>query len=159
MCDTCSVLFTVAGWLILSLLWRPVASWIHLLPNAPSSPCFVDVLVSCLVPRCVSEEDRSCIRKPPGQWKVSDLDVMLSEPAEGPQADTSESLEKALATQQATDNSVMDQHHLLLSLPPRGFGQQIMHVWWIGTRNLFYLKSFHIQPIISSSFNTLFASS
>lgn len=63
----------------------------HHLPDAPPLPCFVDV--SCLVPLCIIAEDQSCIKKPPGQWKVSDLDVVLSEPAEGPQADTSESLE------------------------------------------------------------------
>ncbi|XP_054862136.1 apoptosis-stimulating of p53 protein 1-like isoform X11 [Amphiprion ocellaris] len=32
--------------------------------------------------RSVSEEDRSGIRKPPSQWKVSDLDIVLSEPTE-----------------------------------------------------------------------------
>ncbi|XP_028250947.1 apoptosis-stimulating of p53 protein 1-like isoform X2 [Parambassis ranga] len=32
--------------------------------------------------RSLSEEDRSGIRKPPSQWKVSDLDIVLSEPAE-----------------------------------------------------------------------------
>ncbi|XP_034090655.1 apoptosis-stimulating of p53 protein 1-like isoform X1 [Gymnodraco acuticeps] len=37
--------------------------------------------------RSLSEEDRSGIRKPPSQWKVSDLDIVLSEPTkthEGP---------------------------------------------------------------------------
>lgn len=29
-----------------------------------------------------TEEDRSGTRKPPSQWKVSDLDITLSEPAE-----------------------------------------------------------------------------
>ena len=29
-----------------------------------------------------AEEDRSGIRKPPGEWKVSDLDIVLSEPTE-----------------------------------------------------------------------------
>lgn len=35
-----------------------------------------------------AEEDRSGTRKPPSQWKVSDLDIVLSEPTEmweGPQ--------------------------------------------------------------------------
>lgn len=35
-----------------------------------------------------AEEDRSGVRKPPSQWKVSDLDIVLSEPTdacEGPQ--------------------------------------------------------------------------
>uniref|UniRef100_H2MTA3 Protein phosphatase 1, regulatory subunit 13Ba n=1 Tax=Oryzias latipes TaxID=8090 RepID=H2MTA3_ORYLA len=32
--------------------------------------------------RSASEEDRSGIRKPPSQWKVSDLDIVLSEPTE-----------------------------------------------------------------------------
>ncbi|XP_069028507.1 apoptosis-stimulating of p53 protein 1-like isoform X3 [Embiotoca jacksoni] len=32
--------------------------------------------------RSLSEEERSGIRKPPGQWKVSDLDIVLSEPTE-----------------------------------------------------------------------------
>ncbi|KAM7404082.1 hypothetical protein PAMA_004486 [Pampus argenteus] len=32
--------------------------------------------------RSLSEEDRSGIRKPPSQWKVSDLDIVLSEPTE-----------------------------------------------------------------------------
>ncbi|KAM7376699.1 hypothetical protein PAMP_006412 [Pampus punctatissimus] len=32
--------------------------------------------------RSLSEEDRSGIRKPPSQWKVSDLDIDLSEPTE-----------------------------------------------------------------------------
>ncbi|XP_070835464.1 apoptosis-stimulating of p53 protein 1-like isoform X6 [Chaetodon trifascialis] len=39
--------------------------------------------------RSLSEEDRSGIRKPPSQWKVSDLDIVLSEPTEtweGPQS-------------------------------------------------------------------------
>lgn len=29
-----------------------------------------------------AEEDRTGTRKPPGQWKVSDLDIVLSEPTE-----------------------------------------------------------------------------
>lgn len=29
-----------------------------------------------------TEEDRSGTRKPPSQWKVSDLDIILSEPIE-----------------------------------------------------------------------------
>lgn len=53
-----------------------------------------------------AEEDRSGVRKPPSQWKVSDLDIVLSEPAEtreGPQlpqggdSKTSECLEKTKA--------------------------------------------------------------
>ncbi|KAK5916303.1 hypothetical protein CgunFtcFv8_011301 [Champsocephalus gunnari] len=32
--------------------------------------------------RSLSEEDRSDIRNPPSQWKVSDLDIVLSEPTE-----------------------------------------------------------------------------
>ncbi|KAM9842353.1 apoptosis-stimulating of p53 protein 1-like [Aulostomus maculatus] len=39
--------------------------------------------------RSLSEEDRSGIRKPPSQWKESDLDIVLSEPPEtweGPQS-------------------------------------------------------------------------
>ncbi|XP_068607684.1 apoptosis-stimulating of p53 protein 1-like [Brachionichthys hirsutus] len=32
--------------------------------------------------RSLSEEDRSGVRKQPGQWKVSDLDIILSEPTE-----------------------------------------------------------------------------
>ncbi|XP_035771073.1 apoptosis-stimulating of p53 protein 1-like [Neolamprologus brichardi] len=32
--------------------------------------------------RSLSEEERSAIRKPPGQWKESDLDIVLSEPTE-----------------------------------------------------------------------------
>ncbi|XP_034713403.1 apoptosis-stimulating of p53 protein 1-like isoform X3 [Etheostoma cragini] len=32
--------------------------------------------------RSLSEEDRSGIRKPPSQWKVTDLDIILSEPTE-----------------------------------------------------------------------------
>lgn len=34
--------------------------------------------------RGAAEEDRSGVRKPPSQWKVSDLDIVLSEPT-GPQ--------------------------------------------------------------------------
>ncbi|XP_061650814.1 apoptosis-stimulating of p53 protein 1-like isoform X3 [Phyllopteryx taeniolatus] len=39
--------------------------------------------------RSLSDEDKSGIRKPPSQWKVSDLDIILSEPndlCEGPQS-------------------------------------------------------------------------
>ncbi|XP_029350013.1 apoptosis-stimulating of p53 protein 1-like isoform X2 [Echeneis naucrates] len=39
--------------------------------------------------RSLSEEDRSGVRNPPSQWKVSDLDIVLSEPTEtweGPQS-------------------------------------------------------------------------
>lgn len=52
-----------------------------------------------------ADEDRSGVRKAPGQWKVSDLDIVLSEPAEAwegprsPQAgdsNNSESLQKVL---------------------------------------------------------------
>ncbi|KAI9514597.1 hypothetical protein NQZ68_032238 [Dissostichus eleginoides] len=54
--------------------------------------------------RSLSEEDRSGIRKPPSQWKVSDLDIVLSEPTEthegagsppGGQSINSESLQSA----------------------------------------------------------------
>lgn len=54
-----------------------------------------------------AEEDRSGIRKPPSQWKVSDLDIVLSDPTgvwEGPSSpqsgdsNNSESLKGARET-------------------------------------------------------------
>ncbi|XP_041828136.1 apoptosis-stimulating of p53 protein 1-like isoform X2 [Melanotaenia boesemani] len=51
--------------------------------------------------RSLSEEDRSGIRKPPNQWKESDLDIILSEPTEtrggprSPQGDDSNNTNEA----------------------------------------------------------------
>ncbi|XP_075879529.1 apoptosis-stimulating of p53 protein 1-like isoform X4 [Nelusetta ayraudi] len=68
--------------------------------------------------RSLSEEDRSRVRKPPGQWKVSDLDVVLSEPAEGPQADTTNEASWPSISKSVSDwrsNSSEQQH-------PTGYG-------------------------------------
>lgn len=50
--------------------------------------CWRSSLLWSLCCRCLrggrghTEEDRSGTRKPPSQWKVSDLDIILSEPIE-----------------------------------------------------------------------------
>lgn len=64
-----------------------------------------------------AEEDRSGVRKPPSQWKVSDLDIVLSEPTEtwegprspqGGDSNNSESLEGARETHSPLARLVID---------------------------------------------------
>ncbi|XP_028994224.1 apoptosis-stimulating of p53 protein 1-like isoform X2 [Betta splendens] len=55
----------------------------NLPPDPPSKPTPLSHI------RSLSEEDKSDMRNPPGQWKVSDLDIVLSNPSEtweGPQS-------------------------------------------------------------------------
>lgn len=103
MCDTCGVLAVADGFFsfVVVVASRVAVVVVAAFTTSSSSLTLlagrVVLMCRCLgwCPCCVSEEDRSRVRKPPGQWKVSDLDVVLSEPAEGPQADTSESLESS----------------------------------------------------------------
>ncbi|XP_070835459.1 apoptosis-stimulating of p53 protein 1-like isoform X1 [Chaetodon trifascialis] len=81
--------------------------------------------------RSLSEEDRSGIRKPPSQWKVSDLDIVLSEPTEtweGPQSpqggdsNNSESLEANEASWPSISKSVSDWKTNSPEQRPSGYG-------------------------------------
>lgn len=73
-----------------------------------------------------AEEDRSGIRKPPGEWKVSDLDIVLSEPTEtweGPRSpqegdsNNSESLGGTRETHPASDRLAAPGSSLLRLYP------------------------------------------
>ena len=77
----------------------------------------VGLVAVCRGGRGHAEEERSGIRKPPSQWKVSDLDIVLSEPTEaweGPQSpqgddsNNSESLAGARETYSPLGASVID---------------------------------------------------
>lgn len=71
-----------------------------------------------------SEEDRSGTRKPPTQWKVSDLDIILSGPTEtwegprspqGGDSNYSESLEGSRETYSLLDIMAINSSNLILT--------------------------------------------
>ncbi|XP_069391793.1 apoptosis-stimulating of p53 protein 1-like isoform X14 [Paralichthys olivaceus] len=81
--------------------------------------------------RSLSEEDRSGCRNPPSQWKVSDLDIVLSEPTgtwEGPgspqggDSDNSESVEANEASWPSISKSVSDWRANSPEQRPSGYG-------------------------------------